>query len=200
MAQEFNENGRPFGRSRRKGAEENTAASDQLPENRPAVQIGDARGLEKQPVMPPENTKKAWKKKKHDRGFLIARRLIVLAVLEVFVLFGIFAYAYVLKQYNKIQRPEFEAKNVENKDVSEAELNRMKGYWTIAAFGVDSRDNSVGRGNNSDVIMVVSINQDTGEVKIVSVFRDTYLTIGNGQYSKINRRMQLADRSLRSRR
>ena len=131
---------------------------------------------------------KAWKKKKlgDSAGFIRFRRIFVLAVLEVFVLGGIFAYSYVLRQYNKIQRPTFEVKNVENTELSTEVIQKMKGYWNIAAFGVDSRDSSVGRGNNSDVIMVVSINRENGDIRIASVFRDSYLSLSNGMYTKIN--------------
>ena len=53
----------------------------------------------------------------------------------------------------------------------------MKGYTNIALFGVDARDSSLGAGNRSDAIMVASINNETGEVKIVSIYRDTLLEI-----------------------
>ena len=60
------------------------------------------------------------------------------------------------------------------------------GYWTIAVFGVDSRDGNLGKGALSDVEMLCNIDKKTGEVKIVSVFRDTYLKIGSDKYHKIN--------------
>lgn len=126
------------------------------------------------------------KKKKHTKGFIWARRIIVLLLLEAVVLTGIFAYNFMLKQYSRIQRPDFEVANVENTDLSKEEIQKMKGRWNIAAFGVDSRDGSVGRGNNSDVIMIVSIDKESGEIRIVSVFRDSYLSLANGSYSKIN--------------
>lgn len=63
----------------------------------------------------------------------------------------------------------------------------MKGYWTVALFGVDSRNNSVGKGNMSDVIILCTVNQETGAIKLVSVFRDTYLNIDEkNSYNKIN--------------
>ena len=137
------------------------------------------------------NGGKAWKTGKNPRKNssltkIRIRRLIVFAILEVFVLAGIFSYAFVLKQYNKIQRPDFEASKVENTVLSSEEIQKMKGYWNIAAFGVDSRDSSVGRGNNSDVIIIVSINRENGEIRMCSVFRDSYLSLSNGSYSKIN--------------
>ena len=58
--------------------------------------------------------------------------------------------------------------------------------WTIAVFGVDSRDGNLEKHTRSDVIMVVNINQKSGEVKLVSVYRDSYLSTGDGHYNKIN--------------
>ena len=61
------------------------------------------------------------------------------------------------------------------------------GYWTIAVFGVDSRDGNLEKGALSDVEMICNIDKATGEIKLVSVFRDTYLKINSdGTYHKIN--------------
>lgn len=60
-------------------------------------------------------------------------------------------------------------------------------HWTVAVFGVDSRDGDLEKGTRSDVIMIADINQLTGSVKLCSVFRDTYLRIDrDGNYNKIN--------------
>ena len=69
------------------------------------------------------------------------------------------------------------AEAVTNPNISVAKEEMMKGYWTVALFGVDSRNNSVGKGNMADVIIICNINQETGEIKLVSVFRDTYLSV-----------------------
>lgn len=58
--------------------------------------------------------------------------------------------------------------------------------WTIAVFGVDSRDGAVEQGTRSDVIMLVNVDKRTGDIKLASVYRDTYLKIDDGKYSKIN--------------
>ena len=61
------------------------------------------------------------------------------------------------------------------------------GYWTIAVFGVDSRDGNLEEGALSDVEMICSIDKSTGEITLVSVYRDTYLKIDKeGTYHKIN--------------
>ncbi len=63
----------------------------------------------------------------------------------------------------------------------------MNDYMNIALFGVDSRDKDLLEGNNrSDSIMIMSIHRKTGETKVVSVFRDTVLDVGDGYYTKCN--------------
>lgn len=64
----------------------------------------------------------------------------------------------------------------------------MKGYRNIAIFGVDSRDNSLKSSTHSDTIVVVSINNKTKDVKLASIYRDTYSLIPNGdnKFDKIN--------------
>lgn len=60
-------------------------------------------------------------------------------------------------------------------------------YKNIAVLGVDSVDNSLDSGNNrSDVMIIASINNQTGAIKLMSVYRDTYLDIGDGNYQKAN--------------
>jgi LCP family protein required for cell wall assembly len=62
-----------------------------------------------------------------------------------------------------------------------------KKYWTLAVFGVDSRDGNLEAGALSDVIMVASINRRTKDVTLVSVYRDTYTQIDDkGSYHKLN--------------
>lgn len=68
----------------------------------------------------------------------------------------------------------------------EEEKHVAKGYRNIALFGVDARDGELGRGTRSDSIIIASINQDTQEIKLVSVFRDTYLNLSNDSYNKCN--------------
>ena len=86
-----------------------------------------------------------------------------------------------------MSRLDWNPDEIKNIEISEEKQEQMKGYWTIAVFGVDSRNSSVGKGNNSDVNMVCNINMDTGEIKLVSVYRDTYLNISDkNSYNKIN--------------
>lgn len=73
---------------------------------------------------------------------------------------------------------------------SDLDTSAMDGYMNIALFGLDSRDDELETGVNSDSIIIMSINEKTGDVKLVSVYRDTFLRVNNtdGSYSynKIN--------------
>ncbi len=71
-------------------------------------------------------------------------------------------------------------------DDAEKDEWNMEGYTNIALFGVDSRDTNLGKGARTDTIMIASLNNKTGEVKLCSIFRDTYLNIGNDTYNKAN--------------
>lgn len=58
------------------------------------------------------------------------------------------------------------------------------GYKNYVLYGVDARDNSLTRDCHSDTIMICSLNKRTKEVRLVSVYRDTYLDNTNGEYRK----------------
>ena len=65
-------------------------------------------------------------------------------------------------------------------------LKAVDGYYNILLLGVDARDMTNLEGNRSDAIMVLSINEETSDVKIISVYRDTYLKLGDTPtYDKI---------------
>ena len=73
-----------------------------------------------------------------------------------------------------------------NSDLDENTLLSLEGYTNIALFGLDNRSSNNYDTGNSDVIMVASINNKTKDIKLVSVYRDTYLSVGNGTYNKSN--------------
>ncbi len=79
-----------------------------------------------------------------------------------------------------------EAEKDQDAASQKAEKAPLKGYRNIALFGVDARDGQLGKGTRSDTIIIASINQDTHEIKLVSVYRDTYLNLGNDSYNKCN--------------
>ena len=63
----------------------------------------------------------------------------------------------------------------------------QEGYYTVAVFGVDSRDGSVGKDALSDVNILVRVDMGTGEIKLASCYRDTYVRINEDDvYHKFN--------------
>lgn len=67
-----------------------------------------------------------------------------------------------------------------------------KQFSTFALFGIDSSENPekskqrLAKGSNADVIMLAVINNETKDVKLVSIFRDTYFYRSDGTFGKIN--------------
>ncbi len=60
------------------------------------------------------------------------------------------------------------------------------GVRNIALFGVDSRDGNLSKRTRSDTMIIASVDQDAHEIRLVSIYRDTYLNLGNDTYSKAN--------------
>ncbi len=73
-------------------------------------------------------------------------------------------------------------------DITEnVETPKVLEYWNIALLGLDAvNDSQLYKGSRSDSMMIASINKETGDIKLVSVYRDTYLNIGNDKYTKCN--------------
>ena len=83
----------------------------------------------------------------------------------------------------KIDTVELDADKL---NISEEARQRGTGYLNVALFGVDSRENELGEGTRSDTIMIASLNRETLEVKISSVYRDTLLQQSDGTLNKAN--------------
>ncbi len=126
-----------------------------------------------------KSSKKAQAKKQRRRIILFIIEIIIL-VIAVFVLYSVLSGT----KSGKLDLDE--DKIIINKQVQEAEETTMKGYRNIALFGVDSTTGALTKNTRSDTIMIASINQDTGECKLVSVYRDTYLNLSNDSYNKCN--------------
>lgn len=115
------------------------------------------------------------------------RTKIILFIVEIFILLIMVVVLYgVLKveKVGKVELPEEEI--VINPEVEEKVETTMKGYRNIALFGVDSTTGALTKNTRSDTIMIASINLDTGDCKLVSVYRDTYLNLSNDSYNKCN--------------
>lgn len=87
----------------------------------------------------------------------------------------------------KFHDSDFDKDKVEVNE--ELDLKNYEDYYTIALFGIDTRDNELNVGR-SDSIIIVTVNMKSGEVRMCSVARDTYLSVvdedGDVSYNKIN--------------
>ncbi len=110
-------------------------------------------------------------------------------ILEILILFVLVAGLFLFSKMDQLNYHELNSSEVQVND--EATSNQLlKKYTTIALVGVDSRDGNLANAN-SDSMIIVSINNRTKKIKLVSVYRDTYLRTGqdedgNGIYGKAN--------------
>lgn len=115
--------------------------------------------------------------RRRRRRNTLSRVMFALEIIVLVVLMGgLFVYA-------KLGKLNHETINEEELDVNESvtENQVMKGYTTIALVGIDSRDDKLKSDWNSDTMIIASINTDTKKVKLVSVYRDTYLCLGEDE-------------------
>ena len=113
------------------------------------------------------------KKKKMNKGLKIF--LIILLVLVIFILgLGVAGYTFVNGKIGKMQKENIDTTAV---GINEETKQELKGYRNIALLGIDSRADDYGLGNRSDCMMIASIKQETNEIKLISVYRDTYVYV-----------------------
>lgn len=106
------------------------------------------------------------KKKKIIAGIVV----VVLAVI-------IGAVWYVNAKYSKIKKTDLDKKKI---TVNEELQTEEEGYTNVAFFGVDA-DSKDSSDVQSDAVVVASMNNDTKEVKLLSVYGNAYLTSDDGK-------------------
>lgn len=119
------------------------------------------------------------RKKKKNKVILFAVEIIVLVALLIGLLV-----------YSKLNKVESGTGNIDKDEVN-IELDSqtaeaLEGFTNIALFGLDNRQTGNYDGGNSDTIMIASIDNDTKQVKLISVYRDTFLNVKDDTYAKIN--------------
>lgn len=119
------------------------------------------------------------------------RRRIILVCVELLVLGGALLWIWTNAKMDKINTDKnFQAKDVENEELTKETRDVLGEYTTIALFGLDNRDTNSYSSGNTDVIMLARIDKETKEVRLVSVYRDTFLKMADldnpGSYSKAN--------------
>lgn len=120
------------------------------------------------------NKKMQKKRRRKKRIFFLIIEILILACLAFAV--------YAINKFGRLDINSFKDGEIETNDGIGQE-----GYTTIALYGTDSREGELEEGTRTDTIMVAAINNDTKEVRIASVYRDTLLRQPDGNLGKINR-------------
>ncbi|MDO4477816.1 MAG: LCP family protein [Lachnospiraceae bacterium] len=143
------------------------------------------------------NKKRALARKKRRRRIILFS--LEIAILLVLII-GVFVYAKVNSSLRKLgTAPEVTSQTQEvynpDKDVDNVIVNQeaavdkvMSGYTNILLLGIDARDYDDPDYCNSDTMIICSINNDNGEVRLLSVYRDTMLNTNPAEpkYTKAN--------------
>lgn len=114
-----------------------------------------------------------------------ALKIAGIIILIIVILLGVAAagaYVFIHQKFGKMQTIEI---NKEELNISEKVEKDLAKYRNIAIFGIDSWGN-YDTGDRSDCIMLASLNETTGEIKLISVYRDTLAEIENCGLDKIN--------------
>ncbi len=108
--------------------------------------------------------------------------IIVLIILLLILIAGGLVYWYI---HNKLGKMNKVTINEDDLDINSAVEEKLSGYRNIAIFAIDSREDDYGKGNRSDGIIIATINNSTKEVRLTSVYRDTYAQIEGHGLDKI---------------
>ena len=121
-------------------------------------------------------------KKKKKRKWLKNVGIILLAIVLIITLLIGSAYMYIKSKLSKINTVQLDESQL---GITNEASTKLAKYRNIAIFGVDSREDDYGKGNRSDCIIIASINNVTKEVRLISVYRDTYVNIQGHGLDKI---------------
>lgn len=159
-----------------------------------------------EPVRRTQKKKSGTKKGKKKRKRSILEKLVIAAESVVAILFACVIVVYATPNmteklvnspfgkyfagfivdkegYQKIFDSNYSKDDITTND--ELDMSILDGYMNIALLGLDNgsaKERTEG-GDSCDCIMILSINKETSDVKLCSIYRDTYLRIINGNGS-----------------
>lgn len=107
-----------------------------------------------------------------------------LIICVIILLLVIAVVLFVMSKFWKLDTQEIDRNEIHINDFEEEEVG--VGYTNFVLFGGDSRNGNVDKDLNTDTIIIVSLNNETKEVKMVSVYRDTLLDVSKGSIQKCN--------------
>ena len=98
------------------------------------------------------------------------KRKLVLFIIEIIVFLVLLLALFFWLKLQKINHT-----SLDEEALGAVDSELLTGYTNIALFGLDNRSMGNLSSGNSDVIMVMSIDNSSGEINLVSVYRDTFL-------------------------
>ena len=118
---------------------------------------------------------KFGKRRKNGRGLKVALLVVLILVLGIG---GVIAagFTVVKNTLDNVGRVELDPDMIGINPQVDSDL---RNYRNIALLGIDARDMTNDQDVRSDAIIVASINKETNEIKMFSVYRDTYLDLGD---------------------
>ncbi len=129
------------------------------------------------------NEKNNYEKKqvKKKRTGLKIFGIIILILIIIIAGIAVGGFSYINDKLGKIDYDDLSANEIEVNAGVEESLSK---YRNIALLGLDARTDTFD-GTRSDCIIIASINQETKEIKLLSVYRDTYLELTDRNLDKI---------------
>ncbi len=114
----------------------------------------------------------------------------------VILLLLILLVAYVVSKFSKLDTQDIDEDDIyisenqtgkkDDDDDDDIGVNLGTGYFNFVLFGGDSRTGEVEGAVNTDAIIIISLNNETKKVKLISVYRDTLLDNTTGYITKVN--------------
>lgn len=109
------------------------------------------------------------------------KRKLIVFIIEIVILLMLAAAIFVYHKLDLIDNTKLDRSKVATNELDEEQQQVYEGFTTIALFGLDNRSKGKLSNGNSDVIMIMNINNDTKEVSMTSVYRDTYLNTASAE-------------------
>ncbi len=124
------------------------------------------------------NKKRRKRRRKNSIGKKIALGVLIALLILVLAAIGVLA--------SKMSKLETEELNPDKLSISDELTYDETGYLNVALFGLDTRENDEEMGTRSDTIIIASLNRETKEIRMASIYRDTLLQQDDGTYNKAN--------------
>lgn len=109
-----------------------------------------------------------WKKK------LVITLVVLLALLGTGALAASFVYGKIIDKFEKVEYVDLSKQDLDIDPTVDADL---KDYQNILLVGVDARRGELETNSRADAIIIISINKETGDFRLISVYRDTMLDL-----------------------